>query len=361
MNFWNKLNKPFFCLAPMEDVTDAVFRQVILRAARPEVFFTEFMNVDGFCHPAGRESVARRLKFSPTEMPIVAQIWGSKPENFAQTAAELAKMGFAGIDINMGCPDKSVIKSGGGASLIKTPELATKIIQTVKQELAKSSDPDRAVRVDRRRGSPEQCFPRAEKFSGEEFETGPEHPEDELDFAAIPISVKTRIGFSKIDEWQSWLTTLLEQDLAALTIHLRTRKEMSKVPAHYELIPDIIKLRNQIAPATKLIINGDIADRAAGLKLHKVSPSLDGLMIGRGVFANPFCFEKNPRPHDRTELLDLLKYHLELFDQSGNQKYEPLKKFFKIYINGFSGAKEIRNKLMLTTNTNEARAALEEL
>ncbi|GHU07091.1 putative tRNA-dihydrouridine synthase 2 [Alphaproteobacteria bacterium] len=321
MNFWNSLPKPFFVLAPMEDVTDVVFRQVVARAARPDVFFTEFMNVSGFCHPDGRESVARRLQTSPTDTPIVAQIWGSKPEKFSLTARELARIGFAGIDINMGCPDKSVVKSGGGSALIASSELAVEIIKAVQN----STD--------------------------------------------LPVSVKTRLGYSKVDEWRDWLKILLEQDLDALTVHLRTRKEMSKVPAHYELIPGIIKLRDGIAPKTKLIINGDIANRSAGAALIEKYPGIDGIMIGRGVFANPYCFEKTPIKHSREDLMDLLKHHLDLFDKntityfqkSGTVpiKYKPLKKFFKIYINNFPGASDLRARLMATKTAAEAREILD--
>jgi tRNA-dihydrouridine synthase len=376
MNFWDELPQPFFTLAPMEDVTYTVFRQVVARAARPEVFFTEFMNVDGFCHPDGRESVARRLVFSPSETPIVAQIWGKDPVKFAQTAREISQMslsglsrqsskngldypnksgndsiGFAGIDINMGCPDKAVVKSGGGAALIKSPELAVEIIRATRA----------AVKLGK----------------------------------ALPISVKTRLGYSGVEEWQDWLTVLLGQRLDALTVHLRTKKEMSKVPAHYELIPEIVRLRDELSPRTKLIINGDVANRAAGLNLIEKYVGIDGIMIGRGVFADPFCFEKSPRSHDRAELVELLKYHLELFarhcEQSeaiqyktaglprrtssarndgrmdsrlrgndkrgsgnGSRKYAPMKKFFKVYINGFPEAKQLRAGLMETNSAEEA-------
>ena len=313
MNFWNELPKPFFCLAPMEDVTNNVFRQVVLKSARPDVFFTEFMNVSGFCHPKGHQSVSRRLEFSQDEQPIVAQIWGNKPDDFRKSAIEISKLGFAGIDINMGCPDKAVIKGGGGSALIENPELAVEIIKSVKEG------------------------------------------------ASIPVSVKTRLGVRKIDEWRPWLTTLLQQDLVALTIHLRTRKEMSKVPAHFELIPEIIKLRDEIAPKTRLIINGDITDRTHGLELVKQNPGIDGLMIGRGIFANPFCFENKPRTHDKSELLKLLNVHLDLFDKNNKDqtvKYESLKKFFKIYVNNFPGASELRMNLMQTKNTGEAREVL---
>ncbi|MDR3125482.1 MAG: tRNA-dihydrouridine synthase family protein [Candidatus Nomurabacteria bacterium] len=305
-NFWNELPKPFLILAPMEDVTNAAFRQVVARAARPEVFFTEFINVSGFVHPLGNASVSRRLQTAPTDTPIVAQIWGSKPADFALTAAKICRMEqFAGIDINMGCPDKSVVKSGGGAALIQNPKLAVEIIQAVKNN------------------------------------------------SKLPVSVKTRLGYSSIDEWQTWQKILLEQDLAALSIHLRTKKEMSKVPAHYQLIPDIIQLRDSVAPHTKLIVNGDIADRAAAEKLYKVFTGIDGCMIGRGVFQNPFCFEKISRQHSETELLELLKFHLSLLENP-NQNFEPFKKFFKIYINNFIGAKELRAKLMSSQSPDQA-------
>jgi tRNA-dihydrouridine synthase len=171
--------------------------------------------------------------------------------------------------------------------------------------------------------------------------------------------VKTRLGVRQIDEWKPWLTTLLRQDLSALTVHLRTRKEMSKVDAHHELIPEIVALRDELAPQTKLIINGDVRDRAHGIALSEQYPGVDGWMIGRGVFANPYCFEAQPKQHSREELVKLLRYHLDLFDELGNtRKFEPLKRFFKIYINNFPGAKELRERLMQTKNTDEVRQVL---
>lgn len=312
-NFWQELPQPFFCLAPMEDVTNWAFRRVVARTARPDVFFTEFVNVSGFAHPQGRPSVAKRLKTSPTDAPIVAQIWGSRPDDFSLTAAEISRSGeFAGIDINMGCPDKSVVKSGGGAGLIQNPKLAVEIIKAVR------------------------------------------------DATNLPVSVKTRLGYSSVDEWKDWLTVLLEQNLDALTIHLRTKKEMSKVAAHYELIPDIVKLRDTTTPKTKLVINGDIKSIFQGRTLKNENYGVDGFMIGRGVFVNPFCFEKNPQSHSRQELTNLLKFHLSLFDEE-TQKYEPLKKFFKIYINDFPGAKELRAQLMDTTAPDQALEILRDI
>lgn len=308
-NFYQNLPRPFISLAPMEDVTDVVFRQVIARAGRPDLFYTEFTNTDSFVSPLGKHSALRRLQFLPSEQPIVAQIWGSKPESFANTIPELKAMGYQAVDINMGCPDKAVVKSGGGSALIRNLELAGEIIRVAKQ-------------------------------------------------AGLPLSVKTRLGFSRVDEWRDWLSFLLQQDLELLTVHLRTRKEMSRVEAHFELIPAIIALRDQIAPQTRLAINGDVLNRTQALELaHQYN--LDGVMIGRGVFQNPFCFtDKIPT---QNELLDLLKLHLDLFDKhntDGAKKFAPLKKFFKIYLRDFDGAKDLRARLMLTNSTAEVRQIL---
>lgn len=312
MNFYDKLPKPFLALAPMEGVTDIIFRQVVARAGRPDLFYTEFTNVDSYCSQAGRQDALKRLEFLPNEQPIVAQIWGTKPDNFYQTALGLKKLGYRAIDINMGCPDKVAIRTGGGAALIKTPDLANEIIVATKK-------------------------------------------------AGLPVSAKTRLGYSRVDEWQDWLSNLLSQDLPLLTIHLRTKKEMSKVVAHYEVVPKIIELRDQIAPQTKIMINGDVTDRNLAKKLAQ-QYQVDGIMIGRGVFANPFCFT-NHQPSQK-ELIDLLKLHLDLFDkanQNNTRKFDPLKRFFKIYINNFAGAKDLRAKLMETKSTAEVRQLLQEL
>lgn len=312
-NFWRDLPRPFFILAPMEDVTDVVFRHVVSAAARPDVFFTEFANTESYCHPEGNHAVRGRLTFTEDEQPMVAHIWGDKPEFFRQMSIGMAKEGFKGIDINMGCPVANVAENGKGSGLICRPELAAEIIQAAKA-------------------------------------------------GGLPVSVKTRLGFTEIDEWRSWLTHILQQDIVNLSIHLRTREEMSKVAAHWELIPEIKKLRDEIAPNTLLTINGDILDRQAGLKLAE-EYGVDGIMIGRGIFQNPFAFEKEPQEHTSEELLDLLRLHLDLFDQySGveSRSFRPLQRFFKIYVRGFRGAGELRNTLMNTRSTSEVRALLDD-
>ncbi|MFK4568255.1 tRNA dihydrouridine synthase [Enterococcus sp. UD-01] len=312
-NFWAELPKPFFILAPMEDVTDVVFRHVVKKAGAPDVFFTEFTNSDSYCHPDGKESVRGRLVFTEDEQPMVAHIWGDKPEFFREMSLGLAEMGFKGIDLNMGCPVPNVAGRGKGSGLILRPEVAAELIAAAKA-------------------------------------------------GNLPVSVKTRIGYNEISELESWITHILKQDIANLSIHLRTRAEMSKVPAHWDLIPQIVALRDQIAPQTLITINGDIPDRQTGLELAE-KYGVDGIMIGRGIFKNPYAFEKEPREHSPQELLGLLQLQLDLQDQ-----YAPLiprsivglHRFFKIYVKGFPGASDLRVTLMNTKSTDEVRQILTE-
>lgn len=312
-HFWLDLPRPFFVLAPMEDVTDVVFRHVISEAGRPDVFFTEFTNSESYCHPDGKQSVRGRLTYTEDEQPIVAHIWGDKPEYFRKMSLGMAEQGFRGVDINMGCPVANVAGNGKGSGLIRRPEVAAELIQAAKA-------------------------------------------------GGLPVSVKTRLGYTDVEEWHDWLTHILKQDIANLTIHLRTRKEMSQVAAHWELIPDIKALRDQISPKTLLTINGDIPDRQTGLELAN-QYGVDGIMIGRGVFQNPFAFESEPRDHDSKELIDLLRLHLDYFDQYSKiepRLFKPLRRFFKIYVRGFRGASELRNQLMSTESTDEVRTLLDQ-
>ena len=311
---WEDLPKPFLILAPMEGVTDQVFRQVIAKAGRPDLFFTEFTNVSSYASLKGRANALERLEVVSSDNPIIAQIWGKNPEHFAETVKALYSLGFSGVDLNFGCPDKNVNKTGGGAAMIKTPDLAVECLRQAK------SNTD------------------------------------------LPVSVKTRLGWAKVEEYKEWLPVILGEHPAALTVHLRTKKEMSKVPAHFELVPEIIRLRNEISPETKLIINGDIRDRAHAMELHTEFPEVDGFMIGRGVFANPYCFTDHEPT--REDLMGLLFLHLDLYEEYSKKhkvSYEPLKHFYKIYINNFPGASELRAKLMETHSIPEARKVLEVL
>lgn len=311
-NFWADLPKPFFVLAPMEDVTDVVFRHVIKEAGAPDVYFTEFTNSDSFCHPDGKDSVRGRLAFTEDEQPIVAHIWGDNPVYFKEMSLALAEMGFKGLDINMGCPVPNVAGRGKGSGLILRPEVAAELIEAAKA-------------------------------------------------GGIPVSVKTRIGYAEMSEMEAWISHLLKQGIANLSIHLRTRNEMSKVDAHWEVIPQIMALRDKIAPDTLITINGDIPDRQKGLELFE-QYGVDGIMIGRGIFKNPYAFELEKKEHTSQELLGLLRLQLDLQDHYAEmvpRSIVGLHRFFKIYVKGFPGASDLRVSLMGTKSTDEVRAILD--
>lgn len=311
-SFWHDLPRPFFILAPMEAVTDVVFREVVRKAGAPDIFFTEFTNATGWA-AAGDKAIGGRLIRTADEHPLVAQLWGADPEAMEKLSKHCVELGYDGIDINMGCPDSSATKSGGGAAMIQNPENAAAIIAAAKE-------------------------------------------------SGLLVSVKTRLGYSRPDEWREWLTHIFAQDIVNLTIHLRTKKEMSKVPAHFELISEIKTLRDEIAPHTLLTINGDIRDRQHGEELVK-QYGIDGIMIGRGIFHNPFAFTNRAQPATQDELLDLLRLQLDLHDQWNTEKhprkFDPLKRFFKIYVRDFPGAAELRDILMHTKSTDEVRDALQ--
>lgn len=304
---------PFFTLAPMEAVTDTVFRRVVEKAAAPDVYFTEFTNARSISHPKARFTVQGRLHFDKSEKIPVVQIWGNRPEDFESAALNLRDRGFEAIDLNMGCPDGTVIKNGGGSDLIRHFDDAKAVIAAAKT-------------------------------------------------AGLPVSVKTRLGFNNLETFREWLPFLLQQDIQMLTIHLRSRKEMSKVPAHFEFIDEIIAMRDEIAPDTLLQINGDIKDREEGLALVRQHPGIDGIMIGRGIFENPFAFEITPTEHTLDETLALLRLQLDLYDQFtaefGPMHFQKLKRFFKIYVRGFAYASDLRVALMDTNTTDEVRQLL---
>jgi len=317
--------KPFFVLAPMDDVTDTVFRRVVHANAPADVYVTEFVNVDGLQSP-GRPKLLKKLRFTANEGPLVAQLWGLKPENFETTAREIADgtiarelglpdgVNYVGIDLNMGCPAKSEVKNGACSALIKNRPLAEDIITATK------------------------------KGAGD-----------------FPVSVKTRLGFTTID--LSWHEFLLGFELSMLTVHFRTRKEMSKVPAHWEYATEIVGLRDKIAPQTLVVGNGDVMSRYQGEELAK-QHGLDGIMIGRGVFHDPFVFAKNSTWQDIGEIerKDMLRRHVQLFAdtwQDGERPIHTLNKFSKIYISDFDGAKELREQLMATNSTDELLSILQ--
>ncbi|MDO8430403.1 MAG: tRNA-dihydrouridine synthase [Candidatus Taylorbacteria bacterium] len=298
-NFWQKLLKPIVVMAPMANVSDVAFRSMFAKYGKPDVIWTEFVSADGLCSP-GKKILLRDLEFSPKERPIVAQLFTGHADKMFEAAKLVESLGFDGLDINMGCPDRAVEKQGAGAAHIKDMENSIKVLHTA------------------RLGAP-----------------------------TLPVSVKTRIGYNK-NEIETWIRKLLEQKLPALTVHLRTRKEMSDVPAHWELMPRIVELRNEISPETIIIGNGDVFSMKDAHEKIRVS-GCDGVMIGRGIFGNPWFFSgrlvSEISPQER---LEVMLEHARVFDKLlGDVKnFAIMKKHFKAYVSGWDGAKELRVKLM---------------
>lgn len=304
------LHRPFFILAPMDDVTDVVFRQIVNSCARPDLSFTEFVNVDGL-QSSGREHLLHKLKLAKGEGPVVAQLWGLNPENFYKTTKELAGMGFAGVDLNMGCPVKTVIKNGACAALISNRTLAGEIIDATKEAAGNT----------------------------------------------LPVSVKTRVGLTTVDV--SWIEFLLNKKiLNMLSIHGRTAKQLSNVPADWDLVGQARQLRDSLSPSTLIVGNGDVMSRGQGEALAK-KYKLDGIMIGRRALHDPFAFaEHSPwQGWDKTQRLDLFAKHINLYlktYQDKERNFQALRKFCKLYINGFDGASELRSEFMEAKTPQEA-------
>jgi nifR3 family TIM-barrel protein len=307
-NFWQSLPQPFFVLAPMEEVTDTVFRRIISSCGRPDVMVTEFTSVEGLASEIGRSKVIHRLQYTQDEQPLVAQIWGITPEHYYQAGVYAREQGFAGLDINMGCPVKKVIKQGACSALIKNPQLASDIIKAAKEG------------------------------AGD-----------------IPVSIKTRIGFNEI-QTKEWIGFLLQQNIDALTIHGRTVKELSNYPTHWDEIGQAVELKNEISPETIIIGNGDILSYQQGLAMAE-QYKVDGIMIGRGVFHNPWIFNPDIEPNVISTELKVKKLieHIQLFQLTWGQEknFAVMKKCFKMYLNNFAGASEIRSKLMNCNTVDE--------
>jgi nifR3 family TIM-barrel protein len=316
-NFWEKLPKPFFCLAPMADVTDVAFRSIITKYGKPDVTWTEFVSADGLAS-VGREILKFDLLYSKKEKPIVAQLFSSHPDSMREAAKYVATLGFDGIDINMGCPDRSIEKQGAGAAMMKDMKKAGLIIEAVKDGIKDSKKKN------------------------------------------ISISVKTRIGYNK-NQISEWIPFLLSCDIDALIIHARTRKEMSDVPARWEHVKEVVDIRNKMGLKTKIIGNGDVKDIEQGRKLAKET-GCDGIMIGRGIFGNPWLFADNKKIPTVKQKLKVLVEHTKLYEKLlGKVKnFAVMKKHFKAYVNGFDGAKELRVKLMETNKASEMEVIIKE-
>jgi nifR3 family TIM-barrel protein len=308
-NIWRRLKKPIWCLAPMFGATDSAFRQLLAKIGRPDLMFTEFTNVQALF---SADSIAiQQLTHTAGEQPLIAQIWGLDSELFEAAADLVATAGFAGVDINLGCPEKTVVKKGAGAALIDNPQLAGEIIAATIKGAA----------------------------------------------GRIPVSVKTRLGYKTIAT-QTWFKFLLSFDLAAISVHCRTASAMSNGPAHWGEIAKIVNLKNKLKSKTLIIGNGDIFSREIARQRIRET-KVDGVMIGRGVFYDPYIFNSRQTLAAKTksQKLRLLRQHLEIYQKTWGQTrpYHPLKRFFKIYVQGFPGAGAIRRRLMATTSIEAAK------
>lgn len=321
INFWHR-QTPLLMLAPMEDVTDTVFRQIVLENSDSNhlhLLFTEFVSTDGLCHPTGYQNVTHRFKVSQNErnllkqkdVKIVAQIWGNNPDKFAKAIRLIEEnFEFDGFDINMGCPVRNVVAHGSCSALIDQPQLAKEIIEASRAATNK------------------------------------------------PLSVKTRLGVKKIDT-ERWITTLLSCPIDAITLHGRIQKQMSDGEASWDEIAKAVELRNSLNSSIKIIGNGDI------LSLDQANNKIDqtgvnGVMIGRGIFKNPWLFQSPDNQINTEDKLSTLLRHLHLFREIwGNQKnFAILRRFFKIYLSGFEGASELRHQIMMTTTFDDAETVV---
>lgn len=303
--FWEQLRTPCFVLAPLDDVTDAAFRRIIVKYGRPDVVWTEFVSADGLMHPEGRKAILPKLWFDESERPIVAQLFSAFPDKMRGAAELVAELGFDGVDINMGCPDRAINRQGAGAACIQDFENAKALVRAA-QEGVRDAGKD------------------------------------------IPVSVKTRLGFTT-DTLEEWLPALLEAHPAVITIHARTRKEMSDVPARWERIARAVEIAR--GSGTRIVGNGDVRDIAHARELATTT-GVDGVMLGRAVFGNPWLFADAPEEVATQERLRVMIEHTKLYEElfAGVKSFDLMKKHYHAYASGFPGAKELRVRLMNCRN-----------
>lgn len=309
---WTDRQRPIRILAPMEDVTDTVFRRIVAVTGRPDVFFTEFTGASGMFGPRS-DRVRQRLWYTKWETPIVAQIWGNDPTDYLRAAQWIRSHGFAGIDINMGCPKAKIRKKGYCSALIENRSLAQELIRA------------------------------AQEGAGD-----------------MPVSVKTRIGITAVAT-NEWIGFLLKQDLDALTVHGRTATEMSDAPCRWDEIARSVRLRDHISPGTALIGNGDINSLRELQEAHSCY-GVDGVMVGRGVLANLTLFAgeeffSKPLP----ERLRWMRRHIALHRQvfGSFRRYDIVKKFVAVYVGKPPNDERFFERFMQTNNYEEGLALID--
>lgn len=319
-SFWHQLPKPLLVAAPLANVTDAPFRKHLLCYSRPSVLWTEFVSADGLCHPKGREALLVDLSYDPTEHPIVAQLFTSNPSKMCEAAKLVAELGFDGVDINMGCPDKNVMKQGAGAACMQDAVNARALIRAAKEGIQQAGK-------------------------------------------NIPVSVKTRLGYNE-DTLEVWLPELLAEEPAVITLHARTKKDLSEVPARWERVKRAVEIRDELKSNTLIIGNGDVTSREDALQKIKESGA-DGAMFGRSLLGNPWIFDPSKTEVTVEEKLDAAMHHTQLFvefwqkDNSPTKSFELMKKFYRAYIHNFPLAKELRAQMMEKKTLEEIKSVVE--
>ncbi len=338
-NFWHKLKKPIIGLSPMDGVTDAAFRFMVAKYAKPDVIFTEFVSAEGLSF--GADTLLLDFLYSEIERPIVAQIFGSSPEAFFKVAPLLCELGFDGIDINMGCPDKNVAKKGGGAALILNPKLAKEIILKTKKGIKEWTE-GRSLKSF---GLPDNIL---NLLSGPTAKFGKDRRE-------VPVSVKTRIGYDKV-VIVDWVKHLLDAKPANISIHGRTLKQMYTGSADWEAIAKAAEVIKKTG--TLVLGNGDVKSKKEAEKKAK-EYGVDGVLIGRAAFGNPWVFsDKEPKVKEKLKIaVEHAKKFEEIFK---NRKFYNIRKHLAWYSHGFSKAKELRIKLMKAENAKECELIINE-
>jgi len=337
-NFLSKT--PIIALSPMDGITDEAFRLLQTEIAKPDLMFTEFVSAEGISH--GGIKLYDTLLFSSQERPIIGQLFGKDPDSFYKSAIILCELGFDGIDINMGCPAKTVTQNGSGAALIAKPELAVEIIKSVKKGIEDWFSKKVSISDLGLNQKTMEVIKHNQKYSGLKISPFVKGRCPEGTERIYPtLSVKTRLGIieSTID---SWIPILLAQDLDFLTIHGRTLKQGYAGTADWSEIQKVVKFVKNTK--TKIFGNGDIESRSQALEFIQ-KYGVDGVLIGRAACGNPWCFKDYVATP--TERFSAMLLHAQFFKEVfPNRRFDSLRKNFLFYASGLANAKQLRSKLV---------------
>ena len=334
MNFLDQKN--IIGLSPMDGITDEAFRLVQTKIAKPDLMFTEFVSAEGISR--GGIKLYETLLFSPEERPIVGQLFGKDPESFYKSAIIICELGFNGVDINMGCPAKTVTQNGSGAALISKPDLAIEIIKSTKQGIddwfsGKVKITDLGLNK-----KTLEVIKRNQQYS--KIST--------IKNLRPTISVKTRLGTTH-PITETWIPILLAQGLDFLTIHGRTLKQAYAGIADWDEIKKVVQLAKNTN--TKIFGNGDIQTRQQGIEFCQ-KYGVNGVLIGRAAGGNPWCFSDHlATPQEKFSAMLL---HAQIFSQVFPHRcFDSLRKHFLLYTAGFPDAKSLRMKLVRLNSVKE--------